>query len=415
MCLHRFSSNPQVCEKSSQFSTEAKKLVKQDLENICLENVQACILIGNLCLAESNPDAESLYFVIANRMAQLLKIADDNPDDNAILREVKHRVWWSLYLIDRWASAGLGLPRQFHIGGTAPRLPMDEVDFFNMSFVDGAQELVEWKPGLWACMIALVQIFGHIQDLNRTLVESTQWNEEYIESTVPSLSKQLADFEQELPPTMVFTTENLALQIKRGVGGAFVALHLGYHHYATLLYYQYLDQYRPPTENGKMYAQRCKYHATAFCELLRSSKVYTQAEALYNIVGHMTVVSSSVLLHTLLFGHEDELLMARERLEANFQALVRLKEFWPSVDQMMNRLITFQNACLRTAQLETHRFDKWMVKFLLQHALALDEKMEYTTLVDRGLEQLSTRDEQLIERSRVTGNIIRGTQLENSI
>jgi hypothetical protein len=44
------------------FSSEAKRLVKADLENICLENVQACILVGNICLAESNPDSESLYF-----------------------------------------------------------------------------------------------------------------------------------------------------------------------------------------------------------------------------------------------------------------------------------------------------------------------------------------------------------------
>lgn len=183
-----------------------------------------------------------------------------------------------------------------------------------------------------------VQIFAYIQDLNRSLVESSHWNEEYIEKTVMSLSGQLEKFEQELPPTMVFTADNLTLQIKRGVGGAFVALHLGYHHYATLLYYQYLDKYRPATNNGRMYAQRCKYHATAFCELLRTSKSHPQAEALYNIVGHMTVVSSSVLLHTLLFGREDELPMARERLESNFRALVRLKEFWPSVEQMV-RLI----------------------------------------------------------------------------
>ncbi|RFU24063.1 hypothetical protein B7463_g12275, partial [Scytalidium lignicola] len=349
--------------------------------------------------------------VIANRMAQLLKIAEDKPEDGAILREVKRRVWWSLYLIDRWASAGLGLPRQFHIGGRAPRLPMDEVDFSNMSSINGVEEL-QWQPGLWSRMITLVQIFRHIQDLNRTLVESTRWNEEYIESAVLSLSKQLTDFEDELPPTLVFTSENLALQIERGVGGAFVALHLGYHHYATLLYYQYLDQYRPPAQNGRMYAQWCKYHATAFCELLQSSKIYRQAEALYNIVGHMTVVSSSVLLHTLLFGHENELQIARQRLESNFQALVRLREFWPSVNQMMNRLITFQNACLRTALLETHRFDKWMVKFLLQHALALDEKMESATLTGTGLEQFSARNEQLVERSRVTGSIIRGTRID---
>jgi hypothetical protein len=44
------------------FAEDAKRIVKMDLENICLENVQACILVGNICLADSNPDAESLYF-----------------------------------------------------------------------------------------------------------------------------------------------------------------------------------------------------------------------------------------------------------------------------------------------------------------------------------------------------------------
>jgi hypothetical protein len=98
------------------FSSEAKRLVKADLENICLENVQACILVGNICFAESNADLESLYFgkfepseldesstnfvsVIANRMAQLLKLADENPADDYVLREVKRRVWWSLYMV----------------------------------------------------------------------------------------------------------------------------------------------------------------------------------------------------------------------------------------------------------------------------------------------------------------------------
>lgn len=75
----------------------------------------------------------------------------------------------------------------------------------------------------------------------------------------------------------------------------------------------------------------------------------------------------------------------------------------------MTRLTIFQNACLRTEQLETHRFDKWMVRFLLQHALALDEKME--GMSPNTFEQLSTDNMQLLERSRVTGSIIKGTNI----
>jgi len=36
--------------------------------------------------------------------------------------------------------------------------------------------------------------------------------------------------------------------------------------------------------------------------------------------------------------------------------------------------MTFQNACLKSASSSTHKVDRWMVKYLLQHALVLDEK-----------------------------------------
>jgi hypothetical protein len=88
----------------------------------------------------------------------------------------------------------------------------------------------------------------------------------------------------------------------------------------------------------------------------------------------MTTVSSSVLLHTLLFGTEDELAQSRRCLHANFEALLELEQFWPGVRSMVslhpsgssllgffmfpalaalttlsviqiNRLMSFQNTC----------------------------------------------------------------------
>ncbi|KAF8858334.1 hypothetical protein BDZ45DRAFT_402067 [Acephala macrosclerotiorum] len=389
------------------WAAEAKRLCQQGLENICVESIQSCVLCGNICLAESNADAESLYFVIANRMAQLMNLSKENTEEDLVTCEVKRRIWWSLYLIDRWASAGLGLPRQFHDGGVVPRVPMDEVAFVSLHVGETVEDLENWQPGMWSYMITLVKIFGHIQDLNKTLVERPHWGEEDIDSQVLSLADQLAAFERDLPSMLVFNSENLDLQVRRGVGRTFVALHMGYHHYSVLLYYQYLDQSRPITPRSRMFAHRCKYHAKAFCELIESSVLHGDAEALHNVVGHMTVVSSSVHLHTLLLGDDDELPMARQRLEYNFEYLVRLRTIWPSVDLMMKRLITFQNACLRTAQHGTHRFDKWMVKFLLQHALALDEKEYSDNYLGTDLQSFPIENERLLERSRVTESIIR--------
>jgi hypothetical protein len=99
-----------------------------------------------------------------------------------------------------------------------------------------------------------------------------------------------------------------------------------------------------------MFAQRCKHHATEYCELIRTSNQHGGAEALYNIVGHMTVVSSSVLLHTLLLGADHEHPMARHRLESNFEFLVKLREIWPSVDIMVSRESAFLIGLLLTVR-----------------------------------------------------------------
>ncbi|PVH88083.1 hypothetical protein DL98DRAFT_404711 [Cadophora sp. DSE1049] len=402
----RFSSDEGVRQHGHVWAASARKLVRDGLEHACIENIQACILAGNICLADSQPDSESIFFAIANRMAEILKLPRPNPADGPITVEIKRRVWWSLFMIDRWASAGLGLARQVHVDDDAPPLPMDEVQFRLLSPAHGSETFTAWNPGIWSHMIALVKIFGDIQDFNKMLVEAVDWEEDHIESRVLHFAEMLTSFERDLPPTMTFSPENLNIQSDRGVGRAFVALHLGYHHYATLLYYQYLDQRRPSTPTKRIFTERCKYHAIAFCELIRMSAKQGGVEALHNVVGHMTVVSSSVLLHTLLLGNDAELPMARQRLESNFEFLVRLREIWPSVDVMMKRLITFQNECLRTAQLGTHRFDKWMLKFLLQHALSLDEHDASRNNTNSSVRHASIEDERLLQRSRVTGNIL---------
>jgi len=64
-------------------------------------------------------------------------------------------------------------------------------------------------------------------------------------------------------------------------------------------------------------------------------------------VRHMTAVSSSVLLHTLLFGTDEELTPAREGLVVNFKALVVLQKYWSSLGIVV-RQIKFSSPPSRT-------------------------------------------------------------------
>jgi hypothetical protein len=273
---------------------------------------------------------------LANRMAQILNIDVVNETDDGVTRETKLRIWWTCFIVDTWASGGSNLPREFKFEPERPRVPMDETTFFHMKAGGADVPDFEWKPGLWGHMVRPVEIYSQIQDLHKYLTETAEWDEERVENAVRGLDIDLIAFEQNLEPQMRYSLENLALYISRGLGRVFIAFHLGYYHYYTLLFYQYLDHRRHPTRNGKMYADRCKMNATIICDILKTSRELEGAEAIYDIVGHLTVVSSSVLVHTYLFGDADELPDARRRLESNLESLVQLRSYWPSVELMVS-------------------------------------------------------------------------------
>lgn len=361
-------------------------------------------------------------------MAQILKLGDFNAADDGIMRETKLRLWWTCFVIDTWSSGGSNLSRQFKFRAVKPRVPMDDTAFFRMEPGDPDIAVSDWKPGLWGYMVKLVGIYVQIQDLNRYLAESPEWDEDSIEDTVQALTVELDVFEQSLRPEIRYSETNLALHVANGMGGVFIAFHLGFHYYCMLLFYQYLDQNRPPTKNRKAYASSCKFHARTFCDILQASRTHRGADALYNIVGHITVVCSSVLLHTYLFGDAEELPDTRRRLESNLESLILLRRYWSSVELMVgagsykgrhsilltasqiNRLVVFQNSCMRSLSNNTHRFDRWMVSFLLEHAVPLDEKESDPSNVWQEPRNPVSLNGTYLERSRVTESIIADMQ-----
>lgn len=278
---------------------------------------------------------------IAFRMSAILRLPQPDSQENEIDTETKRRVWWSLYMIDSWSSAGLNLPR--HLPDTAyssVQLPMHETDFEELDGIGNDTDVMSEKPhrlGLWACMVTLVRSFPLIQDVHRAHVSNTISDLEAVNSA-QNISQDLARYIDRLPPELQQTPGNLRRHAEQGLGGAFVALHLGYHHYCTLLYFQYLDTHLSHAALHAPFAARCRQHAAAFSDLLQDSGEVEGCEAVYFIVGHMTVVSSAVLLYTLLFGEQEELAVTRRRLEVNFQKLLQLRKYWPSVDMLVGSL-----------------------------------------------------------------------------
>ncbi|KAI5240513.1 hypothetical protein E4T42_08351 [Aureobasidium subglaciale] len=381
------SSEPALRHLRSRLFQASKDLLLADLEDICLAKIQTCCLLANISGAELNTQSETLFLGLANRMAQMLKLHTIDQADVAVDREVKSRVWWTLVMADNWCSNGLGLPRQLESQQSNVDLPADEYLFQSSSADDTPDSLATSRRGLWAYMITLVDLFGPIYELNRRLVQD-QLAENLAEQTVLLLSEQFDDWKATLPDHMQINDSNLEYHIERNLGGSFVALHLGYFHYQTLLYFQFLDLQRPRSPISDSLARRCKECALSYSRLLATTRDRGSCEAIYVTVGHMTVISSAVLLHTLLFGHDDEVPEARHNLTTNFSALIDLKQYWPGLDKivgacrirLISRLSIFQVACLSSTKLNTHHIDQWMVRFLLEHSLPLEERPEQDLL-----------------------------------
>jgi hypothetical protein len=284
-------------------------------------------------------DADQSIKALATRMALILDLlATDNADDG-VAREIKRRVWWTCFLVDIWSSGGSSISRQFNTPSTWPRLPVSELLFLNLCPGEADIAGSVWRPGMWSHMVEMVEVYKEIQDLIRYLVVMKNWDEKFISHTVDSLALRLLAFEDRFEAELQFSAENLVLNARRGLGRLFTGFHLGYQFYCMLLFYQYLDKNRPPTVNGVAYADRCKAHARKICDILRLSREHKGAEALHNIIAHITVVSSSVLLHTYIFGDAGELQDAMKRLEWNMEALVHLRVYWPSVELMVGARI----------------------------------------------------------------------------
>lgn len=67
----------------------------------------------------------------------------------------------------------------------------------------------------------------------------------------------------------------------------------------------------------------------------------------------------------------------------------------------INRLTNFQKNCLLFSQQPTHRIDRWMVRFLFEYALPLNDKvMDRRSVAE--LEIISTQAQMFSQQGRLT-------------
>ena len=299
-------------------------------------------------------------------------------------------VWWTLYETDTWSSTGVRLPKM--MPHRRIPLPMAEHKFLQLSLTAsphlsphsdiGSTTAAPYVPNdsLLAHSVALNPSLFQIDQLNSQAVAGALQGKELIQE-VERISLELGAWVSKLPDAMRNTPENLTYWTSQGSGNIFVLLHIQYHHFSQLLFYQFLHGSADPTchSSGKYkYAQKCRKHATDLCNLIYLAWERPATEPLFSLVGHVLTIASTAQLHILLFGSDaTEIANARRLLERNFELLTLLRTYWPCVDASFSRLEAFHSACLRCQDDSHFQMDQWMLKFMLEFAAPVNERKDY--------------------------------------
>jgi hypothetical protein len=370
-----------------------------DPSDVSLQSIQASVLLGACRIVEGDAPAESVYYGIACRMAQLLdlphRICFSRLEREINIRGMcysfiippiaefwlMHSVWHTLCMIDEWSSTGAQVPKQISVPAADVPLPMEEMAFLQLRNHDTIDTVetddftVSSSSSLLAQMIVLNRILADINRLNKNAVDAGIMALTLGE--VESLSQRLDDWEIQLPEFIRDHPSNLAHYAAQGLGRIYVAVYLGFYHFGQLLFYQYLHSSTEDADNSSStqhLAQKCKDHAAKLCNITYMAHMTPGCDVLYNMVGHVLVIASTVQIHTLLFSSDDdEIAAAKQRLEYNFEILMKLRGLWPSLDYCMMRLQAFHKAC-RNSMETSFKLDRWMLKFLSEFAKPVDDK-----------------------------------------
>lgn len=181
------------------------------------------------------------------------------------------------------------------------------------------------------------------------------------------LASKLDAWERNLPDHMRDTRANMLAYAAQGLGRFFAAIYLGYYHFGQLLFYQYLDEHnrcRGESPEIRARVRKCKAFAMSLSRFIDTANATPGCDVRYYMVGHITVVASSVQIHTLLFeANEAEIAAARAQLERNFGTLVALRSYWPALETCFARLRSFHELCRKSMD-TSFRMDRWMLGFL---------------------------------------------------
>ncbi|RSL48867.1 hypothetical protein CEP54_012693 [Fusarium duplospermum] len=175
------------CDPGRVFFRQAKLLIPDIIERSCLRSIQACFLLGVYLMPLSAVGSSYIYMGLALRKAlafDLHQSSDDQTMDERE-RELRHRLWWSIYSLERCTTIKLNRPRSVDAAIIKAPLPAP------LPSIDKAQKFDNIE--LQIAYARLVVILDHAAASETRSAESTKPTES------ANVEAELEDWKKSLP------------------------------------------------------------------------------------------------------------------------------------------------------------------------------------------------------------------------
>ena len=370
----RFAEHPSITDepaylRGETWASEARNIVMRRYDEPNITIITVLIILGLHEFGTCRGGRSWMFGGMAIRMAYALQLhqeLDDDPlgrkdigESSFIDREVRRRLMWACFSMDRFNSSGTGRPMFIVEDDIKVQLPIKE-EFFLMDIsgptesLDGSvpnpispgsgqSSLAKDNMGVTAYMIRVIALWGRVvQYFNlggREKDTASLWSPQ---SKFCSLQLTVEQFKDQLPQTSTYTKENLQAHVSERLANQFLFLHIAYNQIVLFMNRFAIPSAPgapPPEDMPKDFVQKCGRRAleaaSQISRLLYDSNEY-RANAPF--LGYCAFLSSTVHIFGIFQKNPQLRTTSRRDLETNLEYLKQKKRYWGIFHHMTQSL-----------------------------------------------------------------------------
>lgn len=374
----RFSTHPQLTSEPSfrrgeAWAEAALAIAMRRFDSPNITIITALLLLGLHEFGTCRGGRSWMLGGMALRMAYALQLHRDLPEDPSKSdsvaelsftdREIRRRVMWGCFMMDRFNSSGTQRPmyaaeadmhiqlpvkEQFFIQGIAAKteplhLPAASTHPTDIEGMTGAADTRTENVGVSAYIVRVVALYGRlVQYLNLGGMEADPHMGVNGDHGHRRLRLEVDRFGQELPESLQFTEDNLRVHVAEDVGNQFLYLHIAYQQCIIFIHrfaFAHIRRGPIPKTTTPWMLQQARFRANKSAALISSYlERAVECRVVAPFTGYCAYVASAVHIKMAFSADPTLAASAKEDLKRNLRFLSHMKNYWGNLHFLLESL-----------------------------------------------------------------------------